>query len=487
MPLNLITEAWIPVLDQEGARRVIAPWQMADARLLRPDWPRADLNIACLEFLIGLVFLADPPEDAEDWEDRQAPDPERLRARLAPFAEAFNLTGDGPLFLQDLEPLAGEPNPADMLFIDSAGANTIKNNADLMVHRGRYATLDPALAAMALFTFQAHAPSGGAGNRTSMRGGGPMVTLVDPGAGLWSLIWANVPEGRPGALRDLPWMRPTRVSDKGQTVQPPEGRVFGAEAFFGMPRRLRLDEEGGQITGVIQRPWGTNYAQWMHPLTPHYRMKPGAEWLPKHPRAGLFGYRNWLGVLAADQSGLTARAAVLTAWRYRGRGGMVRVAGWSMDNMKPRDFIHAVQPYVDLPEAATVMLVGLVQAAEQAGVALRGALEPVLAGGEAREAEREAFFAATETAFRQQFEALKRGAPPAQVATLWRDTLRAQALAQFDALALPGLHDRETDVIGRITTARGYLLAAFGGYGKQGGEMFGVLGLEKPARKGKAA
>jgi len=74
---------------------------------------------------------------------------------------------------------------------------------------------------MALFTFQAHSRSRGAGNRTSMRGGGPMVTLVDPGGGLWPLVWGNVPEGRPGALRDLPWMRPTRTSEKGEQVLPP--------------------------------------------------------------------------------------------------------------------------------------------------------------------------------------------------------------------------------------------------------------------------
>ena len=157
LPLNLVSDPWIPVVDKQGRCRVIAPWQIADSSLLRPDWPRADLNIACLELLIGLVFLADPPSDVEDWQDRQAPDPQRLRERLAPYAPAFNLTGEGPLFLQDLEPLVGEANPADMLFIDSSGGNTAKNNADLMVRRGRYPVLDLPLAAMALFAFQAHA------------------------------------------------------------------------------------------------------------------------------------------------------------------------------------------------------------------------------------------------------------------------------------------------------------------------------------------
>ena len=493
MPINLISDPWIPVLDMGGGQHVVAPWQLADDRFQRPDWPRADLNIACLELLIGLVFLADPPRDAADWRARRAPDPGRLRAALAAYAPAFNLTGEGPLFLQDMEPLAGDPNPPDMLFIDSAGANTAKNNADLMVHRGRYAALEPALAAMALFAFQAHAPSGGAGNRTSMRGGGPLLTLVDPGQGLWPLIWANVPHGQPGALGDLPWMRATRVSDKGLETVPPVGRPFGVEAFFGMPRRLRLVEQGGLISGVVQKPYGTNYAVWMHPLTPYYRQKPGEVALPVHPRAGTFGYRHWLGVLAEKPSNdaLRERAHVLTLWRDRSRAmqveGSVLVAGWAMDNMKPRDFTFSVQPMVDLEPDANLMLIGLVEAAEQAALALRNALEPVMAGGEAREGEREGFYTATESAFHARFAALKAGQAVGEVATGWLADLRRQALAQLDALALPGLDQRETDIVQRIVQARRNLQGSFAGYGVYGGKIYEALFLEKPAKKGKAA
>jgi CRISPR system Cascade subunit CasA len=493
MPLNLMSDPWIPVLDMAGGRHVVAPWQMADDRFQRPDWPRADLNIACLELLIGLVFLADPPRDPADWRARRAPDPDRLRAALAAYAPAFNLTGEGPLFLQDMEPLAGDPNPPDMLFIDSAGANTAKNNADLMVHRGRYAALQPALAAMALFAFQAHAPSGGAGNRTSMRGGGPLVTLIDPGQGLWPLIWANVPHGQPGVMTALPWMRATLASDKGLETLPPPGGPFGVEAFFGMPRRLRLVETDGLISGVVQKPYGTNYAVWMHPLTPYYRQKPGEMALPVHPRAGTFGYRHWLGVLAEKpgNDGLRERAHVLKLWDERRRtarvAGSVLVAGWAMDNMKPRDFTFSVQPVVDLEPEANLMLISLVEAAEQAALALRNVLEPLMAGGEAREGEREAFYTATEAAFHARFAALKAGQVVGEVALAWLADLRRQALGQFDALALPGLDQRETDIVQRIVQARRNLQGSFAGYGKYGGEMFVALGFEKPAKKGKAA
>ena len=152
---------------RDGSRRVIAAWQMADPDIVALDWPRMDLNIACLELLIGLVYLADSPEDDDDWAERRTPDPERLRERLARFEPAFNLLGEGPRFLQDLEPLTGEPSAPDMLFIDSAGESTEKNNADLMTWRARYPRLPLPMAAMALYAFQAFAPAGGKGNRRS--------------------------------------------------------------------------------------------------------------------------------------------------------------------------------------------------------------------------------------------------------------------------------------------------------------------------------
>lgn len=481
MTLNLIEDCWIPVQFEDGASKVIAPWQMAEPGILRPDWPRPDLNIACYELLIGLVFLADPPATNGEWQRRIAPDPDRLKEKLAPFAPAFNLLGDGPRFLQDLEPLQGAPNPIDMLFMDSAGANTARNNADLMVHRGRYGMLDLPLAAMALHAFQAHAPSGGAGNRTSMRGGGPLVTLVDPGESLWSLVWANMPCGAPSVAASLPWMKPTRISDKGQQSLPPDGRVFDVEAFFGMPRRLRLVGDDNGIFGVIQKPSGTNYALWKHPLSPYYRMKAGAEWMPKHPRAGRFGYRNWLGVLAREPGSETTELSLsLRDWGQRGGEAAVIVAGWAMDNMKPRDFVFSTQPLLDLSTTAEDMLNGMILASEAAAVALRGALTPVLAEGEAREAEREGFFVATEDLFLSHVQALRAGADPRAA---WLADLRRQALAQFDALAVPGLDQRETDAIERIVSARKHLTGAFAGYGKQGRDIFDQLGMDPPVMK----
>jgi CRISPR system Cascade subunit CasA len=385
-----------------------------------------------------------------------------------------------------------------MLFIDSAGAQTARNNADLMVRRGRYPSLDLPLAAMALYAFQAHAPSGGAGNRTSMRGGGPMVTLVEPvddGGGLWSVLWANVPCGHPAALEHLPWMQPARTSEGGRQVFPHQAPA--AEAFFGMPRRLRLIGDADGVVGVVQKPYGTNYAGWVHPLTPHYRQKPGAELLPVHPRPGHFGYRNWLGTVAAmPGGGLRERARTVAGWRERavGRPARVIVAGWAMDNMKPRDFILSRAPLIDLPERKAILLSGMVQAAELYGVALRGALRTVLAEGEAREAAREEFFIRTQDAFEARLRALSTpddgDGEELCLATArdWLGDMQAVAMAIFESQALPGLPDRRPEEQKAIVDAHRGLRSAFAGYGKIGGDAWGKLDIPPPeTKKGRAA
>ena len=79
-------------------------------------------------------------------------------------------------------------------------------------------------------------------------------------------------------------MKPTPTSEKkGSERWPQQGHPV--ETFFGMPRRLRLVEQGGLIVGVIQRRYGINYAGWVHSLTPYYRRKEGTELFADAPKA----------------------------------------------------------------------------------------------------------------------------------------------------------------------------------------------------------
>ncbi len=486
--LNLITDAWIPVRRRSG-RDVIRPDQIVEPDVLRPDWPRPDLNLACLELLVGLVYLAHPPRGSDDREN--PPDGDALREALRPLAPAFELVGDGPRFLQDFEPLEGKGTPIERLFIDGAGAITVRENKDLMIKGGRYGALRLPLAAMALYTLQTFAPSGGAGNRTSLRGGGPMVCLVRPADdGLWPLVWANVPRGEPltaNELDALPWMRPTKLS------KPVDGQVAESfpvsaslstpdpEVFFGQPRRLRLVVRDGVAAEFVQKRYGASYptAIWRHPLTPYYAQ--GTDFLPVHPKPGSFGYRHWRGVLL--QSDSRRRPMALEQYLRDVEAGecSLLVAGWAMDNMKPLDFVWSEQPVFRLSSGEDEKRAAdAVEAAEQAGYTLARQVSIGVGEGDIKSGAgmraREALFGDTQTAFEQMLARMSAGAP--FVPEDWVAELRRAALAIFDAEVTPGLADLGEARRNAAIKARKHLLAAFAGRGASGKKIVNAVRLE---------
>ena len=460
---------------RNGERVSICPHEIAGDNIERLDWPRDDLNLACLEFLIGLIFLADPPRDDSDWHARyDKPDSDRLRGAFEVYSQHFELTGDGPRFLQDLEPLEVLDNkvdikPPDMLFIDSAGANTARKNADLMVKRNRYPKLGLSLAAMSLYTLQAFAPTGGAGILTSMRGGGPMVTLMKPLDGgthpLWRLAWCNVPEGRPLSPEDadqaLPWLRPTRTSEKKQVVTP--DMSHSGEAFFGMPRRIRLIFEKDAVTGVVQKSHGTRYEGWVHPLSPYYCKEVGGERLATHPKPGRVSYRNWLGLSFGEDGEKRFMAETVRRFRNLVDAPVAElyVGGWAMNNMTPRDFSLHTYPAFCLDNDMEMRVAQLVEAANSAIRELSKSLQnAVELEGNAADAVKEAYFADTEQGFVSSVQAVA-GGHDLEVEEFWIRGLRHTALAVFDRHTRSALSDRNVTDIEKTVMARRILLAHF--------------------------
>ena len=474
---------------RRSGRDTIRPDQIAEPDVLRPDWPRADLNLACLELLVGLCYLACPPEGSGD--RANPPNAAVLRRAMHFLAPAFELLGDGPRFLQDLAPLEQDQNakfsPPDMLFIDSAGDSTAKKNADLMVRRGRYNTLPLPLAAIALYTLQAFAPLGGRGNYTSMRGGGPMVTLVKPAiSGLWPLIWANIPKGKPlnpTRLDVLPWMRPTETSEpRGKTSPITVPRANGRskldpEVFFGQPRRLRLVMQDDVVVKVVQKPYGTNYFGWRHPLTPYYNK--GAEIFPCHPKPGTFGYRNWRGVILQSEVGLRPVTLEEFLRDFAGRECTLIVAGWAMSNMKPLDFIWSEQPVFPLSVGQEIDVERAVEAAELAGFALAEAVRKAIGqekkGSGSGQRALETFFISTQSPFEEMVEGMSVGM--SFMPTSWLDVLRRTALRIFDVEVLPGLADLGETRRRAAVTNRSWLAGALRGESPFGKKILDPLGL----------
>ncbi len=529
MPFNLITHSWLPLRRRSGARSVVRPAEIVDRQAQDPfvavDWPRADFRVATLEFLIGLLAVARPPVGHGAWvrEWREPPSVDVLDAAFAPLAHAFDLDGPGPCFMQDFDPLEAEIEPIERLLIEAPGGSTIAKNTDLLVKRDRIGRLGRPAAAMALFTLQSWAPSGGAGNRTGLRGGGPMITLALPTApqhdALWRLIWANLPCGEAPSpdqfQRIFPWLAPTLTSEGTRTVTP-DVDAHPLQAFWGMPRRIRLvfsapeepsvcdltgEHDAVAATGWRQRPRGANYAAWgrRHPLTPHYQVKLGEEWLPLHPQPGGVGFRHWLGLVMRSPDGLRYPADSVSTWletRLEDADepveGRMLAAGFDMDNMKARAFVESEMPLPVGAAEARVRLFGLalamVTAAEEAARLLRKAVRDALfAPGASVKLDadlfqrlREEFWEQTEALFLESLSssakdsAILSGAEPERLA--WAKHLRVTALRLFDAAA-PLSPEVAALAAERLSRSRRILGATLAGSGKAGAAFFGLLAL----------
>ena len=537
---NLLSERWLPVRRLSGAREWVAPAGvvsgLAEDPVIAFDWGRADFDAAAVEFMIGLLACSCQPQDDRAWRGwwQAPPGSEELAARFAPLAAAFALTGDGPRFMQDCEDFAGEAVRVSGLMIEAPGANTERNNGDLFQKRGRFPALSLPAAAMALFTLQAYAPSGGAGHRTSLRGGGPLTTLVlappDKPA-LWHLLWLNLenaaaqaPEITPQTLpRIFPWLAPTRTSE-GKKPPLGEDDVDPRGVYWGMPRRIRLDVEAGgegvtcAITGepvttcvrtYRTKPWGMNYATLRHPLSPMYRQKAtSTEWLYVHPQPGGLTYRHWIDLaLTPEGSDYLRRPApaVLTARRrlqaLRAGGTRLKAAGYDMDNMKARGFVETQFPLFILADDDANARLGyaardLVGAANLVNGSLlrnlRHALTIADAGAARLDAVAESFQHRTQGAFFDTLASLaaRLDADPHDAdaiavagADFRKRALEPVAYDLFDRYAPFSAQSGRLADMGKVVAARRNLVWLLSGYGKDGGKLFAYLGLPPPESK----
>ncbi|MEO9612868.1 MAG: type I-E CRISPR-associated protein Cse1/CasA [Nitratireductor sp.] len=537
MSFNLLRDALFPVVTRSGRRRWASLAQLAvidgPEAPVAFDWPRADFNIAACELAVGLTLLLFRPQSHDGWRGLwdDPPSPEEVERDTQAFVHAFDLLGDGPRFMQDLEAFDGEPIPVEALLIDTPGANGQKKNADLLTWRGRYPALGLPAAAMALYALQQFAPAGGAGNRTSMRGGGPLTTLVtlDDASGepapLWRVILANLPllgEGVTAASlpRALPWLAPTILSDAangGRTVSAADPGVHELQAFFGQPRRIRLvgDGEGvcamtgapGKIvTGFVQKAWGVNYGVWRHPLTPYRRQKEDGEPYSAKPKSGHFGYRDWVaavyGAVGGDLAEISEilkladrRAAAFETSRVQ---PALMVGGWAMNNMEAIAYLHALKPlYLGaeplLARDMALFAGSFSEVGELAHRVLRMALRKAHFSDGATvatdrglfEQARSAFFERTEGAFHAHVhDAFAQGRPERRVSgPAWLRCLRDCVAALFTELTPDIAADPETGR--RVASAWNDLQSSFAGYGKLGAAMFDRLDLPAPETKRK--
>lgn len=504
--MNLLEDEWLSVIHRNGEKQKLKGLWLVTAGINSDNpiidilSPRADFKGALYQLLIGLIQTTFAPKDEDVWENywQSPPDIDTLKDAFLTVAEAFSIDTDKPAFMQDFESLNDRQNvDIASLLIDTSGGGTF------FVKEGTTENLSPYWASIALFTLQINAPSGGSGHRTSLRGGGPLTTLVLPdetqqAASLWHKLWLNIfTQAEVAALsgnrelKDLsaifPWLAETHTSEankKDFITQPEQGHPY--QMYWGMPRRIRLDfkaTEAGEcdishetteqlISQYRTKNLGVNYSStWIHPLTPYVR-DPKKEAYSVKAQVGGFSYRHWLGLVLDDEKNHKQAAKVvqiylnsrqeIIAGDYQPR---LWLFGYDMDNMKARCWYETIMPVFPIPQKTRKILQGFISqmlnAATEVALDVRSTLKqawfskPKEVKGEISFTDTQ-FWQVTETEFYHLLSQLIKNCEDEQQVNYlfneWKKVLRKQALTLFDHWALSS--NNEDGDMKRVVSAR---------------------------------
>ncbi len=514
--LNLLKDPWLPIIRRDGTREKIAIHQLLVGYVGNPimelESPRPDFRNALYQLLIGIVQVATMPKNERKWK-RLFNEPyssEEFSERVLKYEKCFAINSDGPAFMQDFDLPEGEEKSISALLIEAPGKKTIKDNQDHFIKRGIVEQVDAYWAAVALYTMQTFAPSGGVGHRVGLRGGGPLTTILLPTeeATLWETLWCNIISEEylstllgDTALDDcsdiFPWMKSSKLSKtKGSELY--SGEVHPFHHFFGMPRRMRLDfsrvegmcdltgnETGVLVKSYITKNYGNNYdGAWMHPLNAysHNPNKPDELPLSIKAQPGGVGYRHWLGLVVGSERVIPATVVkLLQESNYRKdivteRGITLWVGGFDMDNMKARCWYESTMPFylIDKNDAEKVaaFVGGVIMQSQELAGSLRSAVKSAWFGSP-KDAKGDmsfldtAFWQNTEPSFYSLLKKLVENLDDVKLKNSlldeWANILKREAENLFDANALAQQEDGLN--MKRVVKARQ-------GLGKGVGKMF---------------
>lgn len=476
---DLLLDCWLPIQRKDGSRDLIRPCDIADSGPNPPLEllaPRADFRAALYQLLIGLLQTAFAPQDENAWRSRfvTPPSAEELAAAFALWADVFALDNPGgPAFAQDLDPLTAPELKANLLPLRNLLIDAGSDSNSYFNKPSDDEGFCPSCTAQALFTLQTNAPAGGRGIRTSVRGGGPLSTLVTvEGLTLWQQLWLNVLPldvlGHDAPVRQadvIPWLAATRNSEDGRETSC-GADAHPLQAYWGLPRRIRLDTDAIQpgVCAVCGQPHerlytryrtrhgGVNYAgAWLHPLSPYNRdAKQEKPPLPVKGMAGGVAYRHWLGMVLGSDDGLQEPAKVAQHFRdhreplitrHLQRPGALWACGYRMDNAKAVAWNDSRLPLYRLPAERWVdfrLMVGeLLQIAEESAVLLARAVREAWGSESGDPAVAQGFWQQSEAGFYQRLaEAVAlpdcAHSTTAPLFKRWLEQTRQLVLRQFD-------------------------------------------------------
>lgn len=193
----------------------------------------------------------------------------------------------------------------------------------------------------------------------------------------------------------LPWRGATRNSASKPAEETTPQDVNPLQAYWSMPRRIRLDfahpqsgqcdvcgEVGNHLIAQYQtKNYGTNYGgHWQHPLTP-YRF----ETLPISAKGGKArnGYRHWAAMTLGGEKPEPVAAQVIANYHIQKFHKLNKMAarvwafGFDMDNMKAECWYESTLPVITHADGQIALqkkIQPLLDVAEEAAKLLNGAV-----------------------------------------------------------------------------------------------------------------
>ncbi|MBV7264274.1 type I-E CRISPR-associated protein Cse1/CasA [Photobacterium sp. WH24] len=375
--MNLVHDAWLPFRLQDGSEKVLPITAICNSEVVDFALPRADFQGAAYQFAIGLLQTVFAPKDKNQWWEyfSTPPSTEMLQDALNRVEHAFNTTGDGPLFMQDLDALEDAPTKSvSALLIESPGENTCSENRDHFVKRSESAVMSLEMAVMALFTLQLQPPTnrGCKGGRKGLRGLGPLTTIIlsdNDSDSLWKSLWLNVMSRdfvQHQPIDDFnnifPWLKKTadsRPDAKKNFNQLYPNDAHPLHVYWGMPCRVRLinesiqtncDISGREKENVVReckiKPYGNSYsAEWRHWLSPYQDVVSDDGLQPVRTFLNELNYSYWCNFVFVDDVGKTKCAETVSHYYslIRRRSGL---------NHKPRLWVFGYE--IDKKKSAKV-------------------------------------------------------------------------------------------------------------------------------------
>lgn len=384
--MNLLYDKWIPVKRINGECDEISPISLLEDTMDNPvksvNTVRPDFDGAVLQFLIGLYQVLLSPKDDDEWSEllESPPNMDSLSEKIDLIAPAFVLDEGEFRFMQDKSVIDSDVWDIQNMLIEIHNTHFIKD--------GTIRHLCPKCAMMALLTLELNSPSGGRGHMTSLRGGGPLTTLMsftDNKTTLWRSVMLNVlPQDEFDSDENLditssvvskifPWLGVMPNSEKGEVVVPKDLHPY--HVYWNVPRRIYFDfsnlmsgncdvcgkKSDKLLTHYWSRPNGIKYSKWSHPLTPYYLKKDklGDMMLPIRGKEGEIAYSNWIGIVLSSEDNLKVPAKVVQKIPYllydnysdlKISDLKIHAFGYSMDNAKATYWQEGLLPTIVLDD-----------------------------------------------------------------------------------------------------------------------------------------